>query len=456
MKRFSLRNFAVVLAVVVLCACAPLVLAQSAGYDLLQTTIQPERIAVLPPPGGPPAGYDLLQTPPGGAAIGVTGVSPSTVSLEGVPICPCTGQTDTIMHRTADVGGHANLTVVALFLKNSVPVTRGGSPVDVYVTINNSDGVIGQNTLPQPDALTPSTGTLTIRNDGTFDSAFTVHADIIIVAHGADVRNPATHLAHMAAPPVSLSANNNVWSAVPPVGYPEPECFFPANGFYPGGPVPETAPTGPHQHPVVPSGPPVGGNGARCITFNPATATTQLISGRWKVVDGGQTLFDFDSRQTDAQSTVQIIQHYHMTQTCTVGTNLPGQQNAPMEYELVGASAPTGSMPGEDCIGDNPATVSDQNIDGRWTITDGFSLMFNFGPQKPQADQGVAIIRSYNFNQQCFVGRPDTGGRFVFIYMKAGLPLVLPKVPSKVFELSRPPIVGPGPVEKIPQPIIKK
>ncbi len=431
MKRLALRSFAVVFAVAVLFAYAPLALAQQAGYD-------------------------LLQTPPGGAAIGVPGVSPSTVSLEGVPICTCTGQTDTIMHRTAAAGGHANLTVVALFLKNSVPVTRGATPVDVYVTVNNSDGVIGQNILPQPDALPASTGTLTIRPDGTFDSAFTVHADIIIVARGADVRNPATHLAHMPAPPVSLSANNNVWSSVPPIGYP-PECYFPANGFYPGGPVPETAPTGPHQHPVVPSGPPTGGNGARCISFNPATATIQQINGRWKVVDGGQTLFDFDSRQADAQRTVQIIQHYHMTQTCTVGTNLPGQQNAPMEYELSGASAPTGSMPGEDCIGDNPATVTNQNVGGNWTITDGFSLMFNFGPQKPQGDQGAAIIKSYNFNQQCFVGRPDTGGRFVFIYMKAGAPLILPKIPSKVFELNRPPLIGPGPVEKIPeQPIIKR
>jgi hypothetical protein len=431
MKRLSLRIFAVVFAAAVLCVYGPLASAQQAGYD-------------------------LLQTPPGGAAIGVPGVSPSTVSLEGVSICACTGQTDTIMHRTAAVAGHANLTVVALFLKNSVPVTRSGSPVDVYVTVNNSDGVIGQNTLPQPDALAPSTGTLTIRADGTFDSAFTVHADIIIVNRGADVRNPANHLAHMAAPPVSLSANNNVWSASPPVGYP-PECYFPANGFYPGGPVPETAPSGPHQHPVVPSGPPTGGNGARCITFNPAGATAQLVTGRWKVMDGGQSLFDFDSRQADALKTIQILQHYHMTQTCTVGSNLPGQQNAPMEYELSGTSAPTGTMAGEDCIPVNPAAVVNKLVGGNWTITDNFSLIFNFGPQQPQGDQGAAIIKSYNFNQVCYVGRPDTGGRFVFVYMKAGGILILPKVPSTIFEMKKPPIINPGgPVEKIPEPVIKK
>lgn len=433
MKRFFLRSLAVVFAAAAVFVYAPPALAQQAGYD-------------------------LLQTPPGGAAIGVgiPGVSPSTVLLEGVPICACTAQTDTIMHRSQASGGHANLTVVALFLKNSVPVTRNGSPVDIYVTVNNSDGVIGQNVLPQPDALPASTGSLTIRPDGTFDSSFTVHADIIVVARGADVRNPSTHLAHMAAPPVSLSANNNVWTPAPPPGYP-PECFFPGNGFYPGGPVPETAPTGPHQHPVVPSGPPTGGNGARCITFNPAIATVQQFNGRWRVMDGPQLLFDFDSsRQADAQKTLQVLQHYHMTQTCTVGTNLPGQQNAPMQYELSGSAAPTGTMPGEDCIGFNTATVNNKDVNGNWTITDNFSLMFDFGPQKAQGDQGAAIIHSFNFNSQCFVGRPDTGGRFVFVYMKAGAALILPKIPLKDLEMKRPPLVGPGPVEKIPQPQIKK
>jgi hypothetical protein len=432
MKRLSLLIFAVVYAAAVLFVCAPPAPAQQAGYDLLQT--------------------------PGGASIGVPGVSPSTVALQGVPICACTGQADTIMHRTAaGPGGHADLTVVALFLKNSVPVTRSGSPVDVYITVNNSGGVIGQNTLPQPDALPPSTGSLTIRADGTFDSSFTVHADIIIVAVGADVRNPATHLAHMAAPPVTLGATNNVWSTVPPAGYP-PECYFPGNGFYPGGPVPETAPTGPHQHPVVPSGPPVGGNGARCIAINPATTSAQNVGGRWKVMDSGHPLFDFDSRQSDAVKTVSIIQHYHMTQTCTVGGNLPGEQSPPFQYELVGTSAPTGNMPGEDCIGFNAATVTDQNFSGRWTITDGSQLMFNFGPQQTAAGQGVAIIRSLAFNQSCFVGRPDTGGRYVFVYMKAGTPIPLLKFLNKDIEFRKLPIVNPGgPVEKEPiKPEIKR
>lgn len=381
---------------------------------------------ILPLASAQPAGYDLLQTPPGGAAIGITGVSPSTVELEGVPICACTGQTDTIMHRTAAVAGHANLTVVALFLKNSVSVTRNGSAVDVYITVNNSGGVIGQNVLPQPDPLPASTGTLTIRADGTFDSSFTVHSDIIIVAKGADVHNPATHIAHMAAPPVTLSANNNIWSSVPPAGYP-PECYFPANGFYPGGPVPESAPTGPHQHPVVPSGPPVGNNGARCISFNPATAAAQQVSGRWKVmVGGGQALFDFGTGQANADKTAQFIHHYNMNQSCTLGTPFPNSQQPPFSYMLVGAGTPpAGAWTGEQCTSHfDPATakVIQKSPGNYWTLTvtaNGVSdyQLYNFRT-KGDADQALAILQQYGFNFQCQVGGASPPPPFVWIYMR--------------------------------------
>lgn len=227
--------------------CLPFASAQQAGYDLLKT--------------GTDASIELPSR------LGAPALSPATIPLQGVPICACIGATDTIMHRgDRHPDGTADLTVVALFLKNSGAVHLGKTPVDVYITVNNSNGVIGHNTVPQPDSLTPSTGTLNIHTDNTFDSDFTVHADVIVVAAGADVRNPATPvLHHGAAPPVHLGAHGSPWSATPPPGY--PECFFPGNGFFPGGPVPETDPTNPsHRHPVTPSSP-------ITITFN-ATPTS--------------------------------------------------------------------------------------------------------------------------------------------------------------------------------------
>jgi len=446
MRRISLRNFVKLLAVTAVVALlifsSAAALAQRAGYDLMQT--------------GPGAAINLSSVP---------GMSPAVVELKGVPICACTGATDTIMYRTHDVppgGGAVPLQIVALFLKNSGPVSMSGHAVDVYITVNHSNGVIGQETLPMPDSLPDSTGTLTIRTNGTFDSSFTVHSDVIVVAAGADVRNPATHLAHRAAPAVTLGATNSTWSTIPPIGYPN-ECFFPANGFYPGGPVPEAAPApgDPHQHPVTPSGPPEGGNGARCLSFNPATTHAESVGGRWKVVDNGHYLFDFDSQAADATKAVAVIQHYHANEYCTVGSTLPDEQTPPYAYLLVSGASLVGNMAGEDCIGFNTATVTVQDISGRWTITDGSQLMYNFGPQKTAANQALAIIKGFHSTLSCFVGRPETSTHFVLLYSRSGGPIFKLKVPPQV-EFKK---VKPGePVEEIKekferpaiQPVIKK
>lgn len=195
------------------------------------------------------AGYDLLQTGSGASVdlSSVSGVSPSTVNLKGVPICACIGTTDTIMHRTADVpsgGGAVPVNVYALFMKNSGSVTFNGSPIDVYVTINNTGTDIATSALPQPDALTESTGTVTVRTDGTFDSDITVHADIIFTQVGGNPANSSQVVAHQAAPQITLTSTNSTWSTTPSPGYPTAPCY-PSGGFYP-----KPAHTGPH--PVVP------------------------------------------------------------------------------------------------------------------------------------------------------------------------------------------------------------
>jgi len=223
-RHFKLSWLCVCVAALVL-ACSPLVFAQTAGFDLLQT--------------GSGASVDLT---------GVSGLSPGTVSLQGVAIQSSTGNTDTIMHRTQDVptgGGSVPVNVNALFMKNSGSVTLNGRPIDVYVAINNSGGAISTSVLPQPDSLAGSNGTVTVRTDGTFDSSITINADIIFVTAGSSPTNPANYVGHQAAPSISLSSTNSTWSATAPAGYPS-SASYPSGGFYP-----KPVHTGPH--PVVPS-----------------------------------------------------------------------------------------------------------------------------------------------------------------------------------------------------------
>ncbi|PYP90704.1 MAG: hypothetical protein DMG65_10420 [Candidatus Angelobacter sp. Gp1-AA117] len=193
------------------------------------------------------AGYDLLQTG-SGASIDLSSMGLGQVPLQGVPIQGSTGSTDTIMHRTQDVpsgGGTVPVELYALSMKSQNSVTFQGQQADVYVTVNNSGGTISTSTLPQPDALSPSTGTVTVRPDGTFDSSITINAQIIFTTAGGNPANSANVIGHQAASPITLSSTNSSWSASAPSGYPS-SSTYPSGGFYP-------RPVHVGPHPVVPS-----------------------------------------------------------------------------------------------------------------------------------------------------------------------------------------------------------
>ena len=188
------------------------------------------------------AGYDLLQTG-SGASIDLSSAGLGNVTLKGVPIQGSLGSTDTIMHRTKDTqgGGSTPVEVTALFMKSVNSVNFQGQSTDIYVTINNSGGVISTDVLPQPDA-TSSSGTVTVRDDGTFDSKITVNADVLFVPAGSSA---SKYYASKAAASISLSSTNSTWSSSAPAGYPSSPSF-PSGGFYP-------RPVHNGPHPVVPS-----------------------------------------------------------------------------------------------------------------------------------------------------------------------------------------------------------
>ena len=200
MKRFFLF---LALGIVVV-QLSPAALAQCNGYDQFQT--------------GSGTTFDL------GPGIGV-------VNFQGVPIDTSKyGNADTIIQRTSSgTSGQCNLSVFGMYLKSTNPVTLpDGSTADVYATINNTGGT----TPPQPDALSPSTGSLTITSTssdgGTFDSSLTVNANLIFVSPpGGNVNNPANP--HQVAPGKTLVAVQVQFHNTPPSGY--PGCL-PADVFY--------------------------------------------------------------------------------------------------------------------------------------------------------------------------------------------------------------------------------
>src|SRR5436305_4664651 len=183
MKRYSSHLIHAFVVAALLVACSLTATAQSAGYDLLQTG--------------------------SGASVDLSSIGLGQVPLQGVPIQGSTGSADTIMHRTQDMpagGGTVPVELYALSMKSQNSVTFQGQQADVYVTVNNSGGNISSSTVPQPDALSPSTGKVTVRSDGTFDSSITINAQLIFTTAGGNPANSADVLGHQAASPITLSS----------------------------------------------------------------------------------------------------------------------------------------------------------------------------------------------------------------------------------------------------------
>lgn len=205
-------------------------------------------LAALPLSAQINSGYDLLQTG-SGASVDLSSLNLGTVQLHGNSWDTSLGNTDTIMNRTQTIpsgGGTSNVNVTALFMKSNSSVTYQNQSVDVYVTLNNSGGKIATTTLPQPDALSASSGSVTVRSDGTFDSSITVNADLIFVKAGTSVTDPNNYVGHKAASSITLTSSGSSWTSTPPAGYPSSATFPSGGGFYP-------RPVHNNSHPVVPA-----------------------------------------------------------------------------------------------------------------------------------------------------------------------------------------------------------
>ncbi len=140
-----------------------------------------------------------------------------------------------------------------------------------------------------------------------------------------------------------------------------------------------------------------------CIYFDPAKLTIQAYgsSGQYRLIEGSKALLLFPNK-AEAEKSMELIKKYQLNKQCFVG-----RPNPSMEYWTKGNAAPAGAQAGEDCIGFTPGNLKVQKIGSNWKITDGSSLLFDFGSAEKEARMALAIIKKYGFTRTCYVGRPD-------------------------------------------------
>ncbi len=143
------------------------------------------------------------------------------------------------------------------------------------------------------------------------------------------------------------------------------------------------------------------------IPFDRANVAAVQVGGRWKVAEGNHWMLDTGTSQGEAERAVEIINHYKLASMCFVGRPRCGDVR-PMMYWLTDAGrAPSGQLPGEDCIHFDRNNLAVVEIGGRWKVVEGTHWILDFGVGEGNARAALHFIRKHRFDQICFVGRPD-------------------------------------------------
>jgi hypothetical protein len=149
----------------------------------------------------------------------------------------------------------------------------------------------------------------------------------------------------------------------------------------------------------------------RLVTFDYHLARLDWTGGRWQLWAGPIWLKDFGRHEAEAREALRIVRDLRLTQHGTIGT-----PQAVMEYWLSAGQAPHESVPGMHLTAFEPDSLRVELIHGQWSLRDASRVLFSFGLHEDQAQQALAIVHRYGFNQVGFLGSsvPD------MVYFLAG------------------------------------
>jgi hypothetical protein len=162
--------------------------------------------------------------------------------------------------------------------------------------------------------------------------------------------------------------------------------------------------------------------------------TVKRAIGSWQVWAGQKMLGDFGDNETNARDVARVYRDLRPTEWITIGGPKPV-----VEYGLTNGKPAVTGVALDDTGEQNPAAPSAnapvitgagakfvQSIDlktariepirGVWCVRDDDNILFNFGPNKADAEQTLAVIQKYGFNRIGVVGTP-TQPAMSFLYV---------------------------------------
>ncbi len=139
--------------------------------------------------------------------------------------------------------------------------------------------------------------------------------------------------------------------------------------------------------------------------------TLQRMNGSWQVWAGQSVFKDLGNNETNAKDVVRILRDLRPTEWVGIGSPHPV-----VEYGLINGrpTAPTGFPPAVMPV--DLRTVRVEPVKGVWCVRDDANILFNFGLNKPDADQTLAVVRRYGFNRIGMIG-PSAAPALTYFYV---------------------------------------
>jgi hypothetical protein len=136
-------------------------------------------------------------------------------------------------------------------------------------------------------------------------------------------------------------------------------------------------------------------------TFQPNDVRIEWNNRHWQLVTPQGVLKDFGTQEGEARQAARLIHDLRLTEHVVIGSPQPI-----LEYWLSNGKAPYGAIQsGMRSLMLNPGNVRIERVDGQWHIRDGARVLLNCGQQGQDAQQALAAIKKYHFDQVGIVGQ---------------------------------------------------
>lgn len=165
--------------------------------------------------------------------------------------------------------------------------------------------------------------------------------------------------------------------------------------------------------------------------FQPRLVRLQWRERRW-ILEGGGLYKEFDSREAEARQAFQAIRALQLDQHGVIGKPKPV-----LEYWLSRGRAPQGLSSGMRTIDFDRQSIKAQEIEGEWFVRDARRVLFRFGASKEDAEQAVAVIKKYGFDQLALIGQAVPSMMIFFQRMDRRMQAMKPFVSQRPIQKSK-------------------